>query len=247
MRCRSFALVALLASCGGPPERVSDNGWREAAQEQEVAVSFVPGSATLLPADAARVGALRAQITPGDGVRLTADSALAQRRATTVAELLGSYVGIAVPPGGAPLGPDTGVLQIRETRVVANACQRAGEPVGRNIWPGADDDRQRLMPPGCAVNAALQAQVADQQDLVRGRPLQPGASGPFVQAIERYYQRNDPQRAETRTETQRDQDMLTGGQSALSRFPRGLPQAVPPGVAAPDQAPPQLTNPLLER
>jgi hypothetical protein len=72
-----------------------------------------------------------------------------------------------------------------------DAC--GGEPARGlgDVWPGDDVHRIWLLPPGCATSTALRAMVVEPNDLLRGRPLPPGAATPFASAIERYYHRND--------------------------------------------------------
>jgi len=75
--------------------------------------------------------------------------------------------------------------------VVPLSCLGPGQPVGRGIWPGADNSSPVLLPPGCAVDQAIAAQVTAPNDLLRGRKLPPGPSWPYAQATERYEHRND--------------------------------------------------------
>jgi hypothetical protein len=183
--------ILLLSACGGPPYRQTESLASERSRDVAIPLDFAPGSAALLPRDYPVLQSLRSDLGPGASLTLVAEGTLATERAASVSGFLGRAVRPAEPARTGVLTPDTASLQMHETRLTADACEGAGVAVGRNLWPGDDASRQRLMPPGCATSQALLRQVESPADVLHGRALAAGAAGPFVQAIQRYYERND--------------------------------------------------------
>lgn len=152
-------------------------------------VLFAPGTAEVAPADRARLSAMR-MILPAQAVTtLRVSGPFAVPRSEVVAELLDRPVQLVAAEPGMPV--DQALLLISTPAIVADACRGPGERGLGSIWPSNDDVPPRLLPPGCATAAALQAQIVEPNDLLVGRPLPPAAATPFAAAIERYYHRYD--------------------------------------------------------
>ena len=111
-------------------------------------------------------------------------------------------------------------------RLVPSECLQPGQPGPPDNWPGDDDTLPRTLPPGCAVANALQQMVVDKQDLLRGRPLPPGAALPVARAIERYYNRGDGPAGTDTTPA----PALGPGSSAPATLPAGGLGAAADGV-----------------
>ncbi len=190
MRRRHLALVVLmsLAACvPAPPPPASQ--YRPAEAVTRLAVVFAPGTARVAAADRARLRGMRLVLPVQAVATLQASGPLAVQRAETVAHLLDRPVQLVAALPGSPV--DETLLVISGPAIVADACRGPGQRELGSIWPGNDDVPARLLPPGCATAAALQAQIVAPYDLLIGRPLPPGAATPFAAAIERYYRRND--------------------------------------------------------
>jgi hypothetical protein len=183
--------MLLLSACGGPPYRQTDALAHEQTRNLAIPLSFAPGSAALLPQNYPVLQLLRGDIGPEASVTLIAEGSMAAERAASVSGFLGRDVLVSRPAQNGMLPPDIATLQVDETRLIADACERPGDAVGRNLWPGDDETRQHLIPAGCATSQALLRQVARPSDVLSGQALVAGAAGPFVQAIHRYYDRND--------------------------------------------------------
>ena len=159
-------------------------------------LNFAPGDGELPVASAAVLRRV-AQTLPVQTVPdLYLSGPLALRRAHSVREALARPVVLypaALVPGSAAPSPDSGVLVLpMPDAIVPDACRGVGEQGPAGIWPGQDASRERLLPPGCATAASIEAQVDRPADLLQGRLLSPGAASPFADAIEKYYRRNQP-------------------------------------------------------
>ena len=209
--------------------------YRAGSTEQAYTVTFLPRQADPTPEDRAALTRLRPVLPVAASATLRADGPLAEARASAVSRALRRPVALdARAPDGS--GRDEAVMVLTEAGIVTDACDGAGQPVGRNLWTLDDDRRQRLLPPGCANATMLLEQAANQQDVLRGRPLEPGAAGPIARAADRYLRRNDerPARREGRSgsgETSEERE------SALTQAPApgSDVQAAPPSSATPQQ------------
>jgi hypothetical protein len=194
----------------------------------QMPVLFAPGTARVAPADRARLSAMR-MILPAQAVAtLQASGPFAVPRGEVVAQLLDRPVQlVAAEQPGMPA--DQALLLISNPAIVADACRGPGERGLGSIWPSNDDVPPRLLPPGCATAADLQAQIVEPNDLLTGRPLPPAAATPFAAAIERYYHRYDAAQSSAGQ---------SGGQSADQSGSSSSAAATSPG------APGLLVGPL---
>lgn len=183
--------LLLLSACGGPPYRYTERLAHEQTRTVAIPLGFVPASEALEPQDYPVLLALRSDLGPDAAVKLVAEGPRASARAAAVSAFLGRTVDLAPPIAPGTLEANRATLEVAETRLVADACERPGVAVGMNLWPGDDATRQRLMPPGCATAQTLLRQAVNPADVLRGEPLAPAAAGPYVQAILRYYERNN--------------------------------------------------------
>lgn len=252
------ALLASLAGCASPtPHHASQ--YRPLPATPPVVLAFAPGRDVPAPADAAQLrslgGLLPAWVVPN----LVATGPQALARARVVRGLLGRPVVLSPPgtadraadpnlavlflptaPGPSPaaLGPTT--LGPTTLGIVADDCRGPGQPVAGDLWPGNDARQPRLLPAGCAVAMAIQAQVTAASgggNLLEGQPLPPEAATPFTDAIEAYQHRNDPgQRASPAASSR------SGSPGATDASAPTQDSAVPASGGAPAQA---GVNPLL--
>lgn len=232
----------LLAGCALPAPQPASQ-YRAVRQAPPVVLAFAPAGDDPSAADAAYLRALGTALPAGVLPELYAEGPRALARARAVRRLLDRPLVLRPAPArsGIAADPDLAVLVVpTPAGVLADACLGPGQPVVGDLWPGDDARRARLLPAGCAVATALQAQVAagaGEGDLIQGRPLPPGASAPYADAIESYYRRNEP--------SQRASPASSGGGGATAR-PEGAPPAAVP-ASAPFQAPAGQAgvNPLL--
>lgn len=191
-------LAALLAACSNDPSPDRSGGFGMRPVEERRRIVFAPDSA-VVPGVEARALAAR---PPGTDVALVLPAGpLAAARAISLRSAL------AVPdaPLNAPtredrLGPDEAVVILRRQVLTALSCLGPGEgrrlpfvPLGFN--PAGTLSSGDLLPAGCAHDAMLLRFVANQDDLFRGQPLEPGAAGPVARAAERYINRNEAETA----------------------------------------------------
>lgn len=239
-----FALATiLLAGCTPPPLRAA-SGYRVIQQVPPLVLAFAPASNELSAANAAHLQALGAALPTGVLPELYASGPRALARARTVRLLLDRPLILHPAPArdGTAADPDLAVLVAPvPAGVLAKACLGLGQPVVGDLWPGDDAGRARLLPAGCAVASALQAQVAagaGTGDLLQGRPLPPGASAPYADAIDSYYRRNDP--------SQRASPASSGGGGGGAARSEGMAPVSAP-ASAPSQPPAGQAgiNPLL--
>ncbi len=239
MRILMLALLTapiLLAGCV-PPAPPPASAYRAAPQFAPATLRFAPDADETLPLDTNRLRALRLYLPAGALPELFIAGPRSFRRAQVVRRLLERPVAVHLVEDEMAL-PDAAVLLVpAQGGVIADACLGPGQPVLGDIWPGDDARRTALLPAGCAVETALQSQVAahgGDADLLHGRPLPPGAATPFAEAIERYYRRNDPR--ERLAPAAGDSSSNSGGRSGGSA-PAG---AGPSSAEETDSA-----NPLL--
>lgn len=178
--------VAVLGGCGEEPLPRAGRYLRQ-DRVQTVPLFFVPGSAVLTASGARRLRVLGPGL-PADAVlTLAAPDGLVDERAREVALALDRPV---FPASAATAGPPgLAQLSVKVRAVVATDCLGPAPRFDRDNWPGDDESRTRLLPPGCAAATVVQRMAVDQDDLLRGRPLPPGAAFPVARAIERYYDR----------------------------------------------------------
>lgn len=222
MRYSHLTLVMLIAcaACapGVPPP---PSQYRMGATATEMPLYFAPGTARVAAADRARLRLMRLVLPAQAVATLQASGPFAVPRSEVVAQLLDRPIQLVAAAPGTPA--DQAHLLVSKPAIVADACRGPGERGLGSIWPSNDDVPPRFLPPGCATAAALQAQIVEPDDLLRGRPLPPGAAMPFAAAIERYYHRHS-------------QAQSSAGQSAGS----GAGQSAPSTTAAAGQAAPGL-------
>ncbi len=184
------ALLLCTAGCQ-PPDSVPTSYYHIEEAPPPIVLAFPASGVTPLHG-AALLQPLVDGLPERAQVVIQAQGPLAVARAHAVSRRLGRPVKLVAPSRAADLPFDQAVLSVRTPPgIVSDACRGPGSPGVEDLWPGDDDQRGVLLPPGCAVAAALQAQVVDQADLLRGRELPPGAAMPFAVAIEKYYHRND--------------------------------------------------------
>lgn len=197
---RLALLAAVLATATGctPPVPPPASAYYAAVQVPPLVLAFAPEADEPAAADAARVLLLGAALPAWVQPELFATGPRTLARARAVRRLLGRPL-VVLPAPPLPGQPPDQNLAVLVTRVpggtVADACLGPGQPVLGDVWPGDDPRRARLLPAGCATATSIQVQVEAAgagSDLLRGRPLPPGAATPFADAIERYYRRNDP-------------------------------------------------------
>ena len=182
----------LLGSVGCQPASVLPTPYYELQQPiAPMTIGFAPGATRPSPG-AEILGPLGAGLPERAWVVFYSAGVLAPDRARAVSRMLRRPVEVLPPSRDLALPADSGLLVVQVAPgIVYDACRGPG---GRGIednWPGNDEGRAVLLPPGCAVGRALQAQMVDPSDLLQGRPLPPGAAMPFTAAIEKYYRRNE--------------------------------------------------------
>lgn len=237
----SAVAAILLVGCT-PIAPQPASGYHAVRQIPPMVLAFAPASNEPSAADAAYLRALGPTLPAGELPELYAEGPRALARARAVRRFLDRQLVLRpVPPhNGAATDPDLLVLVTSlPAGVLADACLGPGQPVVDDLLPGGDARRARLLPAGCAVASALQAQVAagaGNGDLLQGRMLPPGASIPYTDAIESYYRRNDP--------SQRPSPASSGG-GGTSRSESTTSAAAP--TSTPPQAPAGQVgiNPLL--
>ncbi len=199
----------LLAGCQpGPPAPA--NQYRRAEYIPPLPLWFAPGGTWLSASDASRLQALAPRLPVDLVPEFYAAGPLAQARAQRVGGQLGRPVRLLAAVGFAP--EQTALVIRMPPGIIADACRGAGVRELDGSWPGADGTAPLLLPPGCATAAAIQAQVTDPADLLRGQPLPPAAAWPYAAAIERYYQRNDPPQSSGAQSTAQGGGGGSGGQ-----------------------------------
>jgi pilus assembly protein CpaD len=144
---------------------------------------FVPGSAALTAADAARLrqAAATGEIAPSDRVTVVAAGApdLARQRLASISSLLLHY-GIVTLAGAQDLPPNRAVVAVARTLVTLPPCPNWSKR------PYSDFDNQPSSNFGCATETNLGLMVANPTDLAGGPPLGPTAGEPAAAAVNRY-------------------------------------------------------------
>lgn len=234
MRAGLLLLASLwLSGCYGyPPERENAAQYHLGVTERLYPLAFLPGRADPASQGRAALAELRPALWASSSAVLVTNAPLAAARAASVARTLGRPVTVDVQ-ARYRLGPDEALLVLSQSAIVADACTGAGQPVGRNLWTFDDDNRQRMLPAGCATAAMLLEQAANRQDVLRGQPLEPGAAGPIARAADRYLRRGDEPPA-------KEEDRPGAGETSEERPGQAATPAAALGVQPlPSQAPPQ--------
>jgi hypothetical protein len=226
MHHRHLALAVLLslAACVPPPPPPA-NQYRSAEAVTRLSVLFAPGTARVAQVDQARLREIRLVLPVEAVATLQASGPFAVQRSEVVAHLLDRPVQLVAALPGIP--DNQTWLVIASPAIVADACRGPGERALGSIWPGNDDVPARLLPPGCATAAALQAQIVEPYDLLTGRPLPPGASTPFAAAIERYYHRNDLNQSAAQSSAGQSGSEASGQSGSTATTVQGAPQGAP--------------------
>jgi pilus assembly protein CpaD len=169
-----------------PPPRIE-------AKEAPVAhaVNFAPGATALTETEAGALAAFLAteEVSPGERIMIQAPSGgaaetqrLAQRTAAIRSELENQGVATVVSPPAAPgtLGADQiRVIATRPT-IVDPDCPGYNQPIEFDRFSRPN---VRM---GCSTEMNLGLMVADPNDLVRGRPLDPADAERSTLAVQKY-------------------------------------------------------------
>ena len=192
------AALALLAGCSSTPPTVEyQPAVAEATKTNEVAFSriahtvrFAPGSATLAPAEAARLGRFLedADVYRGDHVYLapTPDDALSQKRQAAIRRALAKRgvlmsSAAAVPGAGERLAlGDEMTIELERYVVTTPNCPDWSKPTGGDPTNSVSSDF------GCADATNLGLMVANPRDLLVGRQPGPASAEPALAAIQNY-------------------------------------------------------------
>jgi pilus assembly protein CpaD len=152
--------------------------------DTRVDLRFAPGSARLIPADAAQLAHLAATGSIGSADRVTVATAgapaLAEQRLGAVARVLLPY-GVVVAPGRlAAMQPDHAVVEVDRTLVTLPPCPNWSKS------PSYDYSNSPSSNFGCATETNLGLMVASPSDLASGRPSGSFPAQPETSAMARY-------------------------------------------------------------
>jgi pilus assembly protein CpaD len=181
-----LSLTLLVAACA-PVTTYTDaeapKSLKLDSSTRQVDLRFVPGSAHLTPADAARLQQLAATRAIGPDDRITIAAAgppvLAEQRVATVASLLLHYHLVAITePLQVP--PEHAVLEVTRSLVTLPPCPNWSKP------SSPDFANQPSSNFGCATESNLGMMVARPTDLAGGLPAGAPAAHPAVAAVTRY-------------------------------------------------------------
>jgi pilus assembly protein CpaD len=144
---------------------------------------FAPGSASLSPADAARLREMAAtgRIAASDRVTIAAAGAplLAEERIGAVSQLLLNY-GVTTVIGSANVPANQAVVEASRTLVTLPPCPNWSK------LSSSDYGNQPSSNFGCATETNLGMMVANPNDLASGLPVGPSAGQPAAAAVSRY-------------------------------------------------------------
>ena len=182
------AAVLVLAAC-----RPAATEWTESEASKwirldnasvAINVRFAPGSAHLLPADAARLRTMAATgaIQPSDRVAVAVGGgpALAEARRDAISAALLSYGIVTSPSALAGVATNHAVVEVGRYLVTTPACPNWSKA------PGADFTNSFPSNWACATQTNLGQMVANPSDLVIGQPLSPALGPTEVAAVDRY-------------------------------------------------------------
>jgi pilus assembly protein CpaD len=163
-----------------------------------VNVRFAPGSAHLLPADAARLRAMVATgaIQPSDRVRVAVGGgpALAEARRDAISAALLPYGVVTSPSVLTGIDSNHAVVEVGRYLVTTPPCPNWSKA------PGTDFTNSFPSNWACATQTNLGQMVANPSDLVSGQPLSPALGPTEVAAVDRYLtDRVKPPRATSAT------------------------------------------------
>ena len=181
-------MAVWLAGCvSQPPPPVGQ--YRVSTELAPVAIVFAPAQSRISPPQIATLHAIGREASAFTVPVVFAAGPLAQARSNAIQQTIQRPVRLVLQPDSAT--PDQAVVTFPAPAdpIVADACRGPGLPVPGGIWPGSDARAARLLPPGCATATILADQVTEPADLLRARPLPPGAALPYARAIEAYYNR----------------------------------------------------------
>ena len=162
----ALAPTALLAGCGGTPNRGLESVHQPVVSRADYAFDVAAGPDGLAPGEQRRLSAWMSSLRVGYGDRISIDDPA--RDAATRADVTGAaaHYGLLVsddaPVTAAPIAPGT-------VRVIVSRA--------RAYVPGCPDHSRMYQPDyeghtssnhGCAINSNLAAMVASPTDLVRG-------------------------------------------------------------------------------
>ena len=192
MNIKPYPLLAIaflaLAAC-----RPAATEWTESEASKRIRldnasvpvnVRFAPGSAHLLPADAARLRTMAATgvILPSDrvGVAVGGGPALAEARRDAISAALLSY-GIVVSPSALTgVASNHAVVEVGRYLVTTPACPNWSKASGTDFTNSFPSNW------ACATQTNLGQMVANPSDLVIGQPLSPALGPTEVAAVDRY-------------------------------------------------------------
>ena len=184
-----------LAACV-PPVPPPTSQYRIVQPIAPLAIAFLPGTSEITAADRSRLRAMRPILFNAALPELELSESdfsgrLALQRARAVRDALDRPVLLHPEPPSA-WSHDAGLLIVpSQPAILPDSCRGPGATGLEDIWPGDDDRRPKLLPPGCATAASIALQATEPGDLLVGRLLPDGNALPLADAIERYNRRNE--------------------------------------------------------
>jgi len=149
-----------------------------------VNVRFAPGSAHMLPADAARLRSMVATgaIQPSDRVMVAVGGSpgLAEARRDAISAALLHYGIVTSPSALAAVAANHAVIEVGRYLVTTPPCPNWSKA------PGTDFTNSFPSNWACANQTNLGQMVASPSDLVSGQPLSPALGPTEVAAVDRY-------------------------------------------------------------
>jgi pilus assembly protein CpaD len=182
----ALGLVVLVGACAPVTSYTAAESPKRLKLDTETTqldLRFVPGSAALTAADAARLrmAAASGQIGPADRVTVAAAGTpeLVQERDASVSALLSQY-GVVPVPVLDNMPANHALLAVTRTLVTLPPCPDWSKR------PYSDFTNQPSSNFGCTTETNLGMMVANPTDLAGGMPLGPTAGQPAAAAINRY-------------------------------------------------------------
>jgi pilus assembly protein CpaD len=176
-------LVIALAACATDYSKSeAPNNLRVDGAESRVDVSFIPGSAGLIRADAIQQLVAAGRIRPADRVTVSAAGPprLAEQRAAAISSALLTYGIVAEASPLEAVPANHAVIAVGRYTVTLPPCPNWSSP------PTAEYTNAHNSNWGCAAATNLGLMVASPADLVSGRTLGPADGQPAVNAVQRY-------------------------------------------------------------
>jgi pilus assembly protein CpaD len=147
-------------------------------------VRFVPGTAQLSPADAARLRQIAATggVDPADRVTVAAAGApsLSEQRLGSVSSVLLHYGVVPIAVQLAEVPPNHAIIMVDRTLVTLPPCPNWSKR------PGTDFGNQPSSNFGCATETNLGMMIANPSDLASGLPVGTSSGRPASSAVYRY-------------------------------------------------------------